>query len=294
MRFRRSCVAAWLVLPVTLAAQAASPTPGVTRTGSLTAAGIRESSGIAVSRTHRGVLWTHNDSGDAARIYAVDLSGRLLATFEVPGARAVDWEDMALGPCPPPRAARACLFIGDIGDNLERRTRVVLYALAEPDPATAIRGRGQSELALALRVSYADGPRDAETLIAAPDGTLTIVSKGRSGPIARYEVPATAWAHDSLIVTPTDTLPIQPQPLLGRWVTGGAMSPDGRTIVLRTSTEVYRFVAGPRWTPMGSPCWIGWAEPQGEAVDFLDADRLVVTSEKGFGGEGSIGVVRCP
>lgn len=40
---------------------------------------ISESSGLVASRTHDGVFWTHNDSGDAPRIFAIDRSGALLA-----------------------------------------------------------------------------------------------------------------------------------------------------------------------------------------------------------------------
>ena len=61
---------------------------------------LRESSGLAVSRRQPGVLWSHNDSGDGPNLYAIDLSGRLLATIPVANAAARDWEDIASGPCP--------------------------------------------------------------------------------------------------------------------------------------------------------------------------------------------------
>ena len=51
---------------------------------------VRESSGIAASRRHPGVFWTHNDKGDAARLYAIDGTGKLLAEFAV-DARNDDW-----------------------------------------------------------------------------------------------------------------------------------------------------------------------------------------------------------
>jgi hypothetical protein len=39
---------------------------------------IAESSGLVGSRQHAGVFWTHNDSGDASRIFAITAEGRLL------------------------------------------------------------------------------------------------------------------------------------------------------------------------------------------------------------------------
>src|SRR5438876_6301733 len=59
-----------------------------------------ESSGVAVSRAYPGVLWTHNDSGDGPYLYATDLRGTDRGALLVPGAQAIDWEDMSLGPCP--------------------------------------------------------------------------------------------------------------------------------------------------------------------------------------------------
>ena len=36
---------------------------------------IKESSGIAASRNHPDIYWTHNDSGDGPFIYAFDIRG---------------------------------------------------------------------------------------------------------------------------------------------------------------------------------------------------------------------------
>lgn len=47
---------------------------------------ITESSGLAVSPTHDGVSYTHNDSAAAPTFYAVDGGGRTLATFQLRGA----------------------------------------------------------------------------------------------------------------------------------------------------------------------------------------------------------------
>ncbi len=56
---------------------------------------LRESSGLAASRRHRGVYWTHNDDGEP-EIFAINRSGRLLARFRIEPARNVDWEKIAL------------------------------------------------------------------------------------------------------------------------------------------------------------------------------------------------------
>ena len=43
-----------------------------------------------------------------------------------------------------------------------------------------------------VRASYPDGAHDAEALLAAPDGTLYIVTKGDTGEVALYRVPREA------------------------------------------------------------------------------------------------------
>ena len=79
-----------------LVVQAAS----AVQTGQFASPRLRESSGVAASRAHAGVLWTHNDSGDGPYLYATDLRGHDRGFLLVPGAEATDWEDMGLGPCP--------------------------------------------------------------------------------------------------------------------------------------------------------------------------------------------------
>src|SRR5439155_7112130 len=74
--------------------------PSVALTATFHSPRVRESSGIAVSRAHRGVLWTHNDSADDAYVYATDLAGTDRGVVRIRGARAVDWEDIDLGSCP--------------------------------------------------------------------------------------------------------------------------------------------------------------------------------------------------
>jgi len=250
---------------------------------------LRESSGVAVSRSHPGILWTHNDSGDGPYVYAINLEGEDLGRFTVGGARAGDWEDIALGPCP--SAAGSCLYIADTGDNGERRKTVALYVVPEPDPARP----GSTAPAHRIAITYRDGPADVEGLAVTPGGTVLLVSKGRSGPVLLFRIPADSVAADSLSLAPSATLPIVPQRRLGRLVTGAAVSPDGRTLAVRTYTEVY-FLGIDREghsVHIRTSCWLGLREPQGEAVDFLDDSTLVLTSEAALGRAGGVARLRC-
>lgn len=291
-------LAAATICPELAAAQDVQPTM-FRQTGRLVPSGITESSGVAVSRRHAGVLWTHNDSGDGPFIYAVDSTGARRATFRVTGATATDWEDIALGPCPSTRTP-SCLYVGDIGDNAERRGSVALYYFPEPDPAAGHVPPNSAQPTVpahTLRIRYRDGAHDAEALVVTPDTTAWIISKGRSGPILRYRIARAQLLADSVVTAPFDTLAaIVPMRMLGRWVTGAAISPDGSLIAVRTYTEVYFFRRDEpeRWRADGSPCWLGLRETQGEGIDFLNDSTEVLTSESGGAGDGSISLLRCP
>jgi hypothetical protein len=84
--------------------------------------------------------------------------------------------------------------------------------------------------------------------------------------------------------------------MVGRLVTGSAISADGSTLAVRTYTELYffRLTDGPERIELIGSCWLGLKEPQGEAVDFLDDSTLVFTSEAARGRRGGISRVRCP
>lgn len=257
--------------------------------------GVRESSGVAASRSQPGILWTHNDSGDGPYLYAMTLEGRLVVRLALRGARAVDWEDLALGACPDARGD--CLYIADTGDNQERRAFVSAYIVREPDLADA-GGRPQMEVGAAgeVRVVYPDGPHDVEALWVTPEGALELVSKGLSGSVIRYRVAREALTSRAAARAQiVDTLPIKPERILGRLVTGAAISPDGKRVAVRTYTEIYFFRRTPDGglEPEGPPCWLGTREPQGEGVDFVDAGTLVLTSEAYMGLDGAVHRVRC-
>jgi hypothetical protein len=108
-------------------------------------------------------------------------------------------------------------------------------------------------------------------------------------------VPRGAFSHDSAKAILVDTLPIIPQRTLGRWTTGAAISPSGRRVVVRTYSELYFFKRSPagKLRPDGKPCWLGAAEPQGEAVAFLDEENLILTSESLPNQDGTLYRVSC-
>ena len=255
---------------------------------------LSESSGLAVSRTQPGVLWTHNDSGDDPLLYATDSLGRDLGTFLVTGAKNFDWEAVARAPCD----GGDCLYIGDTGDNSEHRTTVAVYRVREPTvrPGT---GWQPTDSAVRLVIKYPDGPHDTEAMIITPSGDVLLITKGRTHGIRLFRVAAAAWREPAPALAQfISQLPIDPSARFGRRVTDAALAPDGRRVVVRTYSGLYFFLLdGFRLLPDDPPvvCQTGALQLQGEGVDWLPDGRLGLSSESAFGmGHGSLAFVRCP
>ncbi|MDP6946480.1 MAG: PKD domain-containing protein, partial [Myxococcota bacterium] len=112
-------------------------------TGFLEPDALDEPSGLATSPTHADLLWTHNDSGGAPRLFAVDGAGQPLAAFDLDEAENVDWEDIAAGL--DPATGLVTLYIWDGGDNNGSRLSTRVLMVPEPsaetlalDPAPAL------------------------------------------------------------------------------------------------------------------------------------------------------------
>jgi acid phosphatase len=219
---------------------------------------MSELSGCAASRVNPGVFWMHNDSGDSARIYAVNRDGKSKGTYTLSGATASDWEDIAVGPGPV--ANKSYIYVGDIGDNGASRNTKQVYRVAEPTI-------GSSSTTLAaekFNFVYPDGKRDAETLMVDPrTGDVYVVSKREtSNRVYRFKAPlVNGGTYTGVEVA---RIPIH-------WLTGGDISADGSRILIRTTTQTYLWLrkdgetvgAALSRTPLNVP---SASEKQGEAV----------------------------
>jgi hypothetical protein len=249
---------------------------------------LRESSGVAASRRQPGILWTLNDSGNDAAIFATDTLGRDHGAFAVAGAENWDWEAIAIGPCGP----RDCLYIADTGDNGRTRPSVRIYRVTEPSVAAT---RSRPPRAEVLEVRYPNGPRDVEAAFVGTDGAVYLVAKGRGRSPRAYRIPAQAWESDQTVVAEdAGRLPISTGGL-GNQVTDAALSPSGDLVAVRTYLAIYLFTLTRQGTlvPLGIACDAAGLQLQGEGISWLDDRVLVLTSEGGFGSPGTIVLLEC-
>ena len=252
---------------------------------------LTESSGLAVSKCSKDVLWTHNDSGGGPFIYAIGEDAGLKGVWMVSGAKAVDWEDIASG-----RSGDGCeLFIGDIGDNEEKRDHISVYVVAEPDPVAAgktEKDAGVTSPSREIRLTYPDGPHNAETLMFDQrTGDLYIVTKSRDTAAAIYRAPSGDWKtaggrEVSLVKVADISLPAFPQ----GFVTGGDISENGRSVVLCDYYSAYEYSIGKEETDLkniwaATPTIIDVGRrDQGESVAYsVDGNAVFLTSESKSG-----------
>jgi hypothetical protein len=282
-----------LVLPSALLVPAALLAQGPLRltlidTAVLSAPRLDESSGVAPSR-RPGVYWTHNDSGDGPFLYATDSAGHDLGAIRIDGAKNVDWEDIARGPCP--AQPGTCLYIGDIGDNSARRNSVIVYVVPEPDPPTGPSDVGRHVAAIdSIRLRYPDHPHDAEGLAVTADGRLLVVTKDLSARARLFSAPLAGHGSAPVTLDVVCTLQIAVNPIRGRLVTGIAISPDQRWLVARTYVSVHAFALDSACTALVRETGVGIPviESQGEGVTFDGPGRIVMTSERGSTGHAII------
>ncbi|MET7681514.1 WD40 repeat domain-containing protein [Streptomyces sp. NPDC005423] len=177
---------------------------------------ITESSGLAASRLHPGIYWTHNDSGAGAYLYAVDsATGKTVATVTFTGVGTPrDVEAVSIGPGNE-------IYLGDIGDNLDGTWPYVwIYKLPEPKIL-----KDQTIRATQYVVKYSDGARNAESLMVHPKtGRVYIIDKKEDGGHL-FEGPAHLSTSGANIFRP-----IAPVDL---WATDAAFSPNGRQLAVR-------------------------------------------------------------
>ncbi len=247
----------------------------VSETGTVSNAALVELSGIAALPDQDDAYVVHNDTGDEPRLYVINAAGDTLATWDVIGARAADWEDVAIGPT---ASGETAIFIGDMGDNFQFRSSITIYRV--PIPALSDTETAPAEF---ITLTYPDERADAEALAVDPvTGDIFVITKTREGPGTVYRATADSFIDGSEVMLEKVT-----DLALGEdhfEVTSATISPTGDLFVLRGYKSVWMW---PRtdldWGPTLAtpPCEAASPEEvQGEAITFdRSGDSLVTVSE---------------
>ncbi|WKN58816.1 hypothetical protein HJ581_0036455 [Rhodococcus opacus] len=257
-------------------------TPDDSGVGTPDEASLEELSGLVSAG---GLLYAVGDSGSDRAVAVMDGNCAVQRWLPLP-VDPYDVEDMASGP-------DGRLWLADTGDNGRRRDTVALIAMD--------RDTGAGEL---HRLTYPDGPHDAETVLVQNDGTPLIVTKevfgagnvyrpaegagvgGLASPgptplekVGTLDVAETNGADDATTGSGT-TAPA----LHSTMFTGGAVSADGTVAAVRSYSDVFLFSA-----PDGDLAAAFAAgpvvrahvpqQPQGESIAFTENGDLLIASE---------------
>lgn len=221
---------------------------------------ITESSGLAASAVHDGIVYTHNDSDAGPVIYAVDDStGETVATLTLKGAPARDWEAMT--------KCKGDLWVGDIGDNIDAWKTYPLLRVKEP----ATLKTGDVEYTK-YDVQYEDGKaRNAESLLCDPrDGRLYIITKETADKAGVYRGPSTMKAGSVNVFERIAKAPGA--------MTDAAFFDNGGFVVARGYFDAYVLSPNLGWKQV-----VKFTPPiqiQGESVaESADRDALLFGSE---------------
>lgn len=262
---------------------------------------VSELSGMVRSHRYEGVYWVHNDSGDSARVFALDDNGRVIfpaylsqsfhgetiesGKQEWPGlgielAANIDWEDIALDD--------GKLYIAEMGNNGNARRDLGIYVVAEPNPREIFRTRPLKF----VPVAYPDQQQfparqwhyDSEALFV-DDGVAYVLTKHRRpGKHNEFESGTVLYRLPTMKTNEVNLLERVEARADVAVVTAADLSPDGRYLAVLCYRQLWVFERpreGDRW--LSAPAQRLDLSPrqtgQIEAVTWRDAGTILMGNE---------------
>ncbi|HEY4650655.1 MAG TPA: hypothetical protein VIG72_04530 [Pontibacter sp.] len=250
----------------------AKPTSSAATTGNFDTIGplpavVKESSGIE-AMPQQGHYITHNDANNQPHLYEIDSKGKLVKTYKLKLPN-VDWEDLA-------RDNKGNLYIGDTGNNDNKRTELAVYKVSFQD----------LQRPAAIRFTYEDQPEktskkdnmifDSEAIFWYGNN-LYLITKDRkkNGEARVYQLPDQPGSYKAKRV---GNIKMKDP------VTGATISPDGSKVALLSEGKIhlYRDVASPEKFFDSKAEEINLlGAGQTEGITFEDDRTLLITSEGG-------------
>jgi hypothetical protein len=224
---------------------------------------VKESSGLVYSD---GLFWTLGDSGTKPELYGLDSNGTCKKTLTNPGLHNVDWEELAYD------KQHQRFFIGDIGNNANRRKDLKIYVLNGSDQLESI------PIAYALQDAFPPNKKlknfDCEAMVFSND-SLFLFSKNRG-------LPVVSW-YALLVEGEQNKLFPQRELFIKGMLTGAAYHKPSGQLVLLAYGKIYWFKVENENVLRAKP-WLIKKIPfygQTEAICFDDKGDLYFSNEKG-------------
>lgn len=246
---------------------------------------ISEASGLALCRTHEHCVWMHNDSGDTARLFLVDMNGTTKAIVSLRETQPRDWEDM----CSFEADGQKWLLVGDTGDNGRVRGQSAvpcqLLLIREPD----LSSKSASEKVISenvdvfrrIELHYPDGPADCESLAVDTERKeILLLTKTDPMNCQLYRIPLVLESGPSKVEAESVAKLAVP------YATSMDISADGRQLAIvnmfsgalltREKAETWHDACGKPAVVFMLP-----ARPQGETVCFDNTGKSLFVNSEG-------------
>jgi len=262
---------------------------------------LQEVSGISRSKRFDNVFWVHNDSGDEARLFAINSQGDVIypeflpfhgqqprsGRSPWPGHRIelaahYDWEDIA--------SDEDWIYIADTGNNGNARRDLGIYKIPLFNPRVIEKTRAFSYIPITYPGQQffpaATWHFDSEALFI-DAGQLYLITKHRvAGRIGTFEPGGNLYRLAGAESDRPNQL-VQVDDLATLFmVTGAALSPDGGNLAVLGYRNLWVFPrpsTGDAWLsqPHQTLDLVPFGMGQVEAITWLDDQRLWVVNEAG-------------
>ena len=245
---------------------------------------LDEISGFEFDKNNR--LWCLLDSGNPPEIYRLDSTGSIDRTIRITNAKNIDWEDMT-------QDDKGHFFIGDFGNNLNKRKTLTIYKI--DNPVYIKENKTRAEI---IKFKFSDMIRDKSIpdslmnydleAFAYYKNRLYLFTKNRTKPFDGYthlyRMGSYAANHKAEYISKFKTCTSNKYLC---WITSAAFSPDRKKLALLSSNKIFLFSD---W--QGDDFFSGKVKEinlgivtQKEAITFYN-DSLILYADEKFKGIG--------
>ena len=248
---------------------------------------LPEASGLAFSMISPHSLWSHNDSSDDTRVFAMSDQGEIFGEMIIKD-ESQDLEDIDIARCP--HLDRICIWLADVGDNEKVRDHLSIYIVPEPPtglPFEAINQQLLTQGGEALKISFVlqGGPADIEALVVHHEGHTLWLFEKIQGELSRiWQLDLSVLEMEQVLYQGDDRLEAT---LIGEFqapgisvehgqkITAADLSPLGQHLLIRVYTGIYEYalshpyafedltIIDPKLILLGP-----LSEPQGESITY--------------------------
>lgn len=239
---------------------------------------LNEVSGNEISK-NSNIIWMINDSGNKARLYAVDFKGNIKKTLEIT-AKNNDWEDVTSDDF-------GNIYIGDFGNNENKRKNLAILKVAKKDlnndskiPVERItfHYENQHKFPPKKKLHF-----DCESFFYFKNHFYLFTksrAKSNHGLTNLYKIPATVGHHEAKFISSFSTCPE-----IQCWITAADISDDGKQVVLLSPNAILLFsnFSSDYFFDGDFTSYYFNQESQKEGICFKNKNTLFITNEKGGG-----------